>query len=103
MNKYHARRTEAEGIVFDSAAEARRFRELRLLERAGGISALRRQVPYVLIEKSPHGRAVVYRADFVYTEGGREVVEDVKGMRTAVYRLKRRLMAEKYGITIRET
>lgn len=101
-SKYNARRTVVDGIAFDSIAEANRWCELRLLERAGKISDLRRQVPFTLVERSRHGRAVVYRADFVYIENGREVVEDVKGVRTEVYKLKRRLMAERYGIEIRE-
>jgi hypothetical protein len=60
------------------------------------------QVPFVLVEKSEHGRALKYLADFVYFQDGKQVVEDVKGVRTPVYRLKKRLVAEKYGIEIRE-
>ena len=111
MSKYGNRRTEVDGIVFDSAAEARRWRELRLLERAGRISGLRRQVPYVFLvhttgtapECGEDKRQMRYVADFVYLEGGREVVEDVKGYRTAEYKRKRRLMRNVYGVDIRET
>ena len=109
MSKYGNRRTEVDGIVFDSQAEARRWRELRLLERAGRISGLRRQVPYVFCvhttgtepDCGEDKRQMRYVADFVYFEDGREVVEDVKGYRTAEY--KRRLMRNVYGVDIRET
>ena len=77
--------------------------ELKLLERAGVIKDLRRQVPYILINKSSYGRAIKYVADFVYLENGQLVVEDVKGVRTPVYKLKKRLMAEIYGIEVKET
>lgn len=111
MSKYGNRKTEVDGIVFDSAAEARRWRELRLLERAGRISGLRRQVPYVFLvhttgtspECGEDKRQMRYVADFVYFEGSREVVEDVKGYRTAEYKRKRRLMQKIYGVDIRET
>ena len=111
MSKYFSRKTEVDGIVFDSQAEARRWRELRLLERAGEISGLRRQVPYVFLvhttgtepECGEDKRQMRYVADFVYFEGGREVVEDVKGYRTAEYKRKRRLMQKIYGVDIRET
>lgn len=101
-SKYHAKKTEVEGIVFDSKKEAERYRSLRLLERCGAIKNLKRQIPFLLIEKSVYGRAVKYVADFVYEKDGVEVVEDVKGYKTDVYKLKRRMMAEKYGIVIRE-
>lgn len=101
MSKYHNRRVVVDGLRFDSIKEAHRWCELCLLQRAGQITDLRRQVPFVLIPKSAHGRAVKYIADFVYIEGGREVIEDAKGVRTAVYKLKKRLMAEQ-GKQIRE-
>lgn len=102
MSKYHAQPTLADGIRFDSRKEAARYRELRLLEQAGAIHDLRLQVPFVLLPKSQYGRAVKYIADFVYMEDGRQVVEDTKGYRTDVYKLKRRLMAELLGIEIKE-
>lgn len=102
-NKYGNRRTVTDGIAFDSKREAARYTELRLLERGGIIYGLELQKRYELIPKSKHGKALWYIADFVYTENGQTVVEDVKGLRTAVYRLKKRIMAERYGIVIRET
>lgn len=101
-SKYGAIRTEIDGISFDSKREAARYQELRLLEQAGEIENLRLQVPYELIAKSKYGRSIKYVADFVYSRNGLTVVEDAKGVRTPVYRLKRRMMAEKYGIKIEE-
>lgn len=102
-NKYHARKTEVDGILFDSAHEAKRYGELRFNLLAGNIQNLRLQVPYVLIPKSEYGGKIEYIADFVYEENGRVIVEDAKGVRTPVYKLKKRLMAELYGIKIKET
>lgn len=102
-SKYHAKPVTVDGIRFDSKREAERWQQLLLLYRAGEISNLRRQVPYVLIRKSDYGRDIVYRADFVYVDKSCiEIVEDAKGFKTDIYRLKKRLMAEKYGIIIKE-
>ena len=117
--KYRNRKVYVDGIVFDSIKEATRYNELRLLERAGAISELRRQVKYILIpaQKEPDTigpkggkikgklleREVAYYADFVYQdEQGNTVVEDTKGMRTKDYIIKRKLMLLNYGIIIRE-
>lgn len=106
MNKYGNRKTVIDGITFDSAKEANRYCELRLLEKAGQIYNLQRQVPFVLIPKQERNgrteRPVVYKADFVYTENGQEVVEDTKGVKTKEYIIKRKLMLWQYGIQIRE-
>jgi len=101
-HKYGARRTTIDGTVFASAREANRYGELKLLEKAGQIRCLRRQVEY---ELHAFGGKVVgkYVADAVYLEGGREIVEDTKGVRTEVYRWKKRHMLAEYGIRIRET
>ena len=109
-NKYHNRKIEIDGITFDSAKEARRWQELKLLERAGEIYDLQRQVPFVLIpvQKDESGkvieREVKYIADFTYKEKGslRRTVEDVKGMKTEVYRIKKKLMLWRNGIRIKE-
>lgn len=90
-------------IVFPSQHEADRFFELRMLLRAGKIKNLRLQEPYIIVPKSRFGMALKYFADFVYEEDGKTVVEDAKGVETDVYRLKKRLVAEKYGIIIRQT
>lgn len=73
------------------------------MERAGVIKGLQLQVPFVLFKHSQYGRVIKYVADFVYTENGQQVVEDTKGFRTTEYKLKKRILAELYGIVIRET
>lgn len=110
MSKYRNRKVTVDGILFDSVKEGRRYGELKLLERAGYITGLRLQVPYELLpnQKDCDGkvieRKVRYIADFVYTDtkSGKEVVEDAKGVRTEVYRLKKKLMLDRYGIQIKE-
>lgn len=95
MSKYHAQKTVVNGIAFDSKKEASRYIQLSMMQKAGIIHDLRLQVPFIIISKSRYGRAIRYVADFVYkAQDGREVIEDVKGMKTPVYRLKKRLMAE---------
>lgn len=108
MSKYHNRKVTRDGETFDSVKEYRRFCELRLLERAGAVTDLQRQVKFELIpaqriDGKVVERACSYVADFVYMENGQQVVEDAKGMRTQEYRLKRKLMLWVHGIRIRET
>lgn len=105
-NKYGAKKITdpATGFVFDSKAEFIRWCELRILERAGKISDLQRQVKYELIPKQNGERACTYLADFVYKDSdGNTVVEDTKGVRTDAYRIKRKLMLWVHGIIIKET
>lgn len=83
-------RTETDAGMADSKAEAERWAELRLMERAGLISDLKFHTRHPL----PAG--IVYEDDASYTEGGRRIVEDVKGCQTAAFRLKWRLMHETY-------
>lgn len=103
MPKYHNSKTVIDGIRFDSKKEAKRYLELKILEKAGVIKDLQRQVPYTLIDKSRYGKAIKYVADFVYYEDDKLVVEDVKGVLTPLYKLKKRLMAERFGIEVKET
>lgn len=104
MSKYKNRKTIVDGITFDSKREAVRWQELCMMERAGEISDLRRQVSYELIPKQPGERAVKYIADFRYKDHeGKTVVEDTKGVKTPVYILKRKLLLWVHGIKIRET
>jgi hypothetical protein len=100
MSKYRNIKTEVDGIVFDSKAEARRYMELRLLEKANEISDLRLQYPFEC--KINEKKICTYKADFDYYEGDQWVIEDVKGFRTQVYRLKKRLVEALHGIEIRE-
>lgn len=106
-SKYHARKTTVDGITFDSRKEADRYLVLKGMEDDGAIENLRRQVRYELVPAfdvdGKHYRPVYYVADFVYVEDGREVVEDVKGVRTDVYKLKSKLFTRRYGMSIKET
>lgn len=118
-NKYGARKYTVDGITFDSCKEAKRYSELKLLLRAGRISDLRMQVRFELLPaqyaksdacyskgakkgQPKRGKcieqSVVYVADFVYKENGRMIAEDVKGMRTKDYILKRKLFRWRYGV-----
>lgn len=105
MNKFGAVRTTVDGITFDSRREAARYGELSLMLKAGIIRDLTCHPIFPLWVLTPTGEVVSvgkYVSDFEYYEGDRRVVEDVKGVRTAVYRLKR-LMAEAiHNITITE-
>lgn len=99
FSKYRSQRTDG----YASKREARRASELELLERLGEIRGLQKQVSFELIPAQAGERAVRYIADFVYERQGTQVVEDAKGMKTPVYRLKRRLMKHLLGITIEES
>jgi hypothetical protein len=103
-NKYHARATiDAHGRRFDSRAEMRRYQELELLEVAGRISELQRQVPFTLAVNGV--RVARYVADATYVEDGKLVVEDVKSpatRRNPTYSLKRKLLKACCGLEIRE-
>lgn len=106
-SKYHAKKTTVDGITFDSRREADRYLVLKSMEEDGAIEDLRRQVRYELVPAfdvdGKRYRPVFYVADFVYVEDGKEVVEDVKGMATDVYRLKSKLFSRRYGKVIKET
>lgn len=100
-SKYNNRHTVIDGIRFDSAKEARRYSELRLMEQAGEITDLQLQ-PRFLIEVNGV-KVCTYVADFQYTDANGElVVEDVKGVRTSVYTVKAKLMRAVYGIVVQE-
>lgn len=108
-NKYHSRKITRDGETFDSIKEYHRWCELKVLERAGLITGLERQVKFVLIpsQKDRVTRKAIerecgYIADFVYWEHGERVVEDTKGFKTKDYIIKRKLMLWVHGIRIRE-
>ena len=123
-NKFNAKKMVTPEGTFDSRKEHRRWCELKLLERAGKISDLQRQVTFELIptqrEESPGvykagpqkglpkpgdiiEQGCRYVADFVYQQDGKTVVEDCKGYRTEGYKIKRKLMLWVHGISIKET
>lgn len=103
LRKYHARRTEVDGIEFDSKAEANRYSELKLLQRSGEIKDLEIQVKFPLVVNDI--KIATYIADFVYRDCATNavVVEDSKGFRTRDYRIKKKLMLAIHRITIFET
>lgn len=120
-NKYHSRKISRDGLTFDSLKEYRRYCELALLEKAGQITELKLQVPFELLpaqyetferygkkgQRLKDGsrcieKAVVYKADFVYKENGKTIVEDTKGFKTKDYILKRKMMLYFHGIKIKE-
>jgi hypothetical protein len=97
-HKYGAQAVKVDGIKFPSKREARRWSELRLLERAGRIEDLKRQVRFVLdVNAVP---ICHYVADFTYREAGRLVVEDTKGVQTDVFKIKAKLMLACHGIAV---
>ena len=109
-NKYHNRKTKG----FDSAKEWRRNQELEIMQRAGEISELNRQVPFVLMpsytiadETTKQGfrtvREIRYIADFTYRlKDGTRIIEDVKGMQTDVFKIKRKLLERKIALGVIE-
>ena len=109
-SKYHNRRTKG----FDSAKEWRRNQELEIMQRAGEISELNRQVPFVLMpsytiadETTKQGfrtvREIRYIADFTNRlKNGKKIIEDVKGMQTDVFKLKRKLLERKIALGVIE-
>lgn len=111
-SKYGAKKQEVQLLdgtmyTFDSVKEARVYKDLEIRLRAGEISNLQLQVPYVLVpsQKLSNGkteRASKYIADFVYEEDGKTKVVDAKGFRTDIYKLKRKLMLYVHGIEIIE-
>jgi hypothetical protein len=121
VHKYHSKKVEINGMVFDSKKEAKRFSELSLMEKAGTITDLQTQVKFVLIpaqyklierygkkgQRLKDGmkcleRECAYIADFVYFQHGVKVVEDTKGFRTKDFIIKRKLMLYMHGIEIKE-
>ena len=123
MSKYKNKKVVLpDGTVFDSEKEYKRWCELSLLEKAGEIQNLQRQVPFEIIP--PYTEVIerygkkgqrlkdqiktiekvcYYKADFTYFQDGKFVVEDTKGFKTADYVLMRKLMLHKFGIRIKET
>lgn len=125
--KYHNKKITIGGLIFDSKKEAVRYKELKMLEKAGIIHDVQRQVKYVLIPaqyeptssvyvkgnnkgKPKKGKLIeqecAYYADFVYMQGGNTIVEDVKGYREGqaynLFVIKRKLMLYVHGIIVKE-
>jgi hypothetical protein len=105
-NKYRNQPTYVDDIRFASKKEAKRYRELKLLKRAGVIENLRLQVKFELQPSFKINQKTInpiyYVADFVYDEKGFIIVEDTKGFRTKEYLLKKKMFAYKNGYEITE-
>ena len=107
-NKYHAVKESVGKLKFDSRKEKMRFDELLLMEQAGEITDLKLQHDFTLQEAftttdGERVRAIRYRADFTYYDSaGNWIIEDAKGMKTDIYKLKKKMMAQK-GYRIIET
>lgn len=102
-HKYNAKKTAVDGITFDSKKEATRYRELKALERVGKIDRLELQPRFVLMDgfryEGKAVRKIEYVADFLYRDLStcELIVEDVKGVKTDVYKLKKKLFLKHYG------
>lgn len=103
MTKYNNKKTIVDGKIFDSKKEARRYQELALMEKSGKITNLELQPKFTLQEKFKYNgeiyHAITYTADFSYIEreDAKTVVEDVKGVETEIFKLKRKLFIKKFG------
>lgn len=109
QSKYNNRKVRCFGEIFDSMLECERYKYLKALEQQKVISNLQRQVKYVLLPSQKDSktrktieREITYLADFVYEKGSQTIVEDVKGTKTDVYKIKRKLMLYFHGIKIKE-
>jgi len=116
VSKYRAKKTVIDGITFDSKKEATRYWQLKQLEKAGRVTDLELQPRFEIDVRrldDPLGDTYhigFYKADFKYKETEShppynkvEVIEDAKGMRTPIYKLKKRLVEALYGIEVKET
>lgn len=99
-HKYNAKSVLVDGIRFDSKLEAKRYGELKLLQRSGNIRGLRIHVPFLLVVNNVE--VATYEADFVYERDGQVIVEDTKGYATPEYKIKRALMLALHGVQIKE-
>lgn len=101
-NKFYSRKTPClQGHMHASGLEAERCNELHLMQKAGLISNLEVQKPYLILkaqkyQNMPNERSIVYNADFVYTENGLTIIEDTKGMKTKDYIIKRKFIKKLY-------
>ncbi|GAA0767009.1 MULTISPECIES: DUF1064 domain-containing protein [Bacteria] len=104
-NKFGAKRTEIDGIKFDSIGESKRYLVLKARLERGLISDLRLQKSYALTNPNTGMKYGRYIADFVYFENGQEVVEDFKSKITAsqpIFKYKKKMMLDYYNIEIKE-
>ena len=100
-NKYHNRKVEIDGMIFDSVAESRRYQELKLLQTAGEISDLIVHPRYVIIDAYVYEGKTIRKSEYVgdfqyFDSDGIQVTEDVKGFITKEYSLKKKLFLSRY-------
>jgi len=100
-NKYRAIKTDYNGVLYDSKAEAKRAMELHGLEQAGIIGPVERQHKFPIVINGV--KVFTYICDFMYKDSasGEVIVEDVKGMRTPMFNLKKKCVEAQYGIEIK--
>ena len=103
MNKYRNKKIDIDGLTFDSIAESRRYLILKQMENVGDITHLRLQPKFDYMAENSKKKLFTYKADFDYcTDDGQYVVEDVKGFKTAIYRLKKKLIEDRFNVKITE-
>ncbi len=102
MSKYHAIKTEMDGVIFASRAEAQRYGELKILEYQNRIACLELQPKFPVVVNGK--KICTYIADFQYNDldSRKQIIEDVKGVKTPIYRLKKKLVEAIYNIEITE-
>lgn len=100
MNKYRNKKVIVDDYIFDSIQESKRYKELKLLLKAGKIQNLELQPHFLLQERFQKNgktyRKIEYIADFKYKENGKTIVEDVKGMQADVFKLKHKIFEKLY-------
>lgn len=101
MSKYNNKKTIVDNIKFDSKAEAMRYKQLKIFQQSNYITNLKLQPKFELQakyinNKGEHVRAITYKADFSYIEKGKLIVEDVKGMETKEFKLKKKMFEYKF-------
>ena len=103
MSKYRNKKVVIDGITFDSIAESKRYLYLKQLENAGDITHLRLQPKFDYMAENSNKKLFTYKADFDYcTDDGQYVVEDVKGFKTTIYKLKKKLIEDRFNVKITE-
>ena len=108
QNKYGNKKVTEDGMTFDSTKEYSRWKELKLMEKAGEITGLVRQLRIELIPKTKLYKAVSYIPDFVYfnKREGKTIYEDVKGYKGGnayqIFKLKKKILYWRHGIDVRE-
>ena len=105
-NKFNARKVYVKGMMFDSKKEAERYLILLDMERRGEIQDLERQVKFEILEGNEYFRPVHYIADFQFIKDGQTHIIDVKGMKKGcayqLYKIKEKLMYDRYKIKVQE-